>query len=580
MSGDGDVRPPAVAGQFYPQDPLELVGMIRRLLREVSAEAGAMIHALPAALKEFAQERLYGIYSRAWTGRAKQVLPGTPFEHQVSPYKHRLTRLLATPLDALGAADDTFQKITRNAGLIAGSAYRMAARRLGQARGAAVDAETARLTQDILDYPDKYPEVWKRIEQESKERVFREDPGELVRSLQQFVNRHKYLSVILPFIKTPANITRYALRHSPLGILAPSVWKDLSLYRAGKLSQGDFADRIAPVLTGSLITAAVYGLGEAGLISGAGPSNPNERKAKLLTGWQPYSFRVPLEDGRHIWVPYARFDPISQVIGSIADAKELDTAKDTNEALVRITGSIASNLSNRTFLRGLMDFGNALSDPKATLGNWVSNVSQSIVPGTVDKLAFAIDPYFRETRPTNRGLTGLPERIGRTIVSQTPFASRLLEPRYGPTGEPAERPGAQAGALGAAFRFVSPMIPTFEKEDRELEAAMSEVGYAPGEPRGYVQVQGHRVFLTPEQKELMRSADEKAAAELRHVIRSGRFLRLPDTYEEGGTQSKEYTIKSVYERHRQEARSRLLRSSAFRRQAREQIEEARVKARE
>jgi AmmeMemoRadiSam system protein B len=42
-----DVRPPAVAGQFYPEDPVKLTGLVRGFLRDVPAEArsipGAMV---------------------------------------------------------------------------------------------------------------------------------------------------------------------------------------------------------------------------------------------------------------------------------------------------------------------------------------------------------------------------------------------------------------------------------------------------------------------------------------------------------------------------------------------------------
>ena len=46
MSGNEDVRPPAVAGQFYPADPLELSDMIRGFLRDVPGEA----RSVPAAM--------------------------------------------------------------------------------------------------------------------------------------------------------------------------------------------------------------------------------------------------------------------------------------------------------------------------------------------------------------------------------------------------------------------------------------------------------------------------------------------------------------------------------------------------
>jgi hypothetical protein len=562
------------AGVDYLLSKLKRTGRRERYVGEVAAEAGGMIQALPSALAQFARERLVNVYKRAWKGEGRPIRPGTPFEHQVSPFESKLGRLLGTPLDALSIADDAFQSIN-SAGALAGRSYRLAAQRLGKARGLDVASEAQRIAADALANPEKYPDLIASVRDASQRRVFRETPWKLVQDIQRLARNHQWLNIIVPFVRTPGNITRYAIRHSPLGFLQPEVWKAYSDFKADRISQGDLADVVAPRITGTLITAAVAGLYEAGLITGAGPSNPNERKALLRTGWQPYSFRVPLSDGTHIFVPYSRFDPIAQVIGSVADAAELENAKDANDALTRIAGSVASNLSNRLFLRGLMDFGNALSDPKASLGNWFSNVAQSVVPGTVDKLAFAFDPTYRETRPYNRGIVGLPERALRTMVSQVPGVSSVLPSRYGPTGEPAMRPGAGAGLLGAVARFVSPVIPTFEKPEAKLEAEMARVGYAPGETRQYLQIQGVRIPLRKDELDVVRLADEAAARELRHVITTGRWDVLPDTIEEGGSQSKEALIKKVYSKYRDSARQRLLRSRSFRSHARDVIQETR-----
>lgn len=555
-------------------------GKRERYAGEVSAEIGAMTHAIPKILAEYAAERLGGIYKRAWTGEAKKIQPGTPLEHQISPFRSKLLRLLASPLDALGAADDAFQKLN-SAGIYAGRAYRMAVERTGMKRGPAVDAEAARLIRDMIDFPEKYPDDINAIRSEAGRRVFRDEAPKLAVSVDQMVRRHPWMTLIAPFIKTPANITRYALRHSPTGIVGAILNKDHELRKAyrsfkeGKISQGQFADTIAPRLTGMMLTTLFAGLAQSGMVTGAGPQDPNQRRAKLASGWQPYSFVWTGSDGNKVYVPYNRFAPVSQIIGTIADIHELKDAKDADDVIFHAYGSIIENLENQSFLRGLVDFGNTLHDPKQYLGNWAANVAQAVTPGTMDKLAAAIDPQYRQTKSDSRGIMGGVERIGRTLVSQTPFASRLLPGRTTPTGQPMLRQGGDS-ALARVARFVSPTLPTATREGTEVEELMGRVGGV-SETKPYIQLEGVKIALSPDQRSVMIAADQKAASELRRLLASPRFASLPDTIEEGGNDSKEAVIRSVFNRHRAEARQRLLRSASFRTAARQQIMESRTK---
>jgi len=139
----------------------------------------------------------------------------------------------------------------------------------------------------------------------------------------------------------------------------------------------------------------------------------------------------------------------------------------------------------------------------------------------------------------------------------------------GATGEPIVRPGK--GVAGGLMRAFSPIQVSPERPGHELEATMAQVGYVPGEPKTYMTIQGKRVDLDRKDIEILQKGDQSAAYELRRLMRSPTFQRLPDTIEEGGDNSKEKIIRDTYNRHRDAARQYLLSRRDFRTRAMQQM---------
>jgi hypothetical protein len=557
----------AASGIDWVLSKLRRTGRRERYVAEVGAEIGGMLNALPRALLTYANERGVQVYKRAWSGESRKILPGTPFEHQISPFKSKLGRLAATPLDALGVADDAAQSIIYP-GELAARATRLAIQRTGKARGEEMYSEAQRILADVSTHPERYEDLIKSARDASQRRVYREKPWAIVQHLQQMEKSYPWMAIVLPFVKTPANIARYSIRHLPLGLPSPEVYRAIRDFHADKISQGEFADILAPRITGTIMFGAVAGLAKAGLITGGGPSDPKEKRNLLATGWQPYSFRLTLDNGKHVYVPYSRFDPVSNTLGIAADLYSLNDSKDLSDAVSRGVGSVMSNITNKTYLRGLGDAATAYTDPKQFLASYVSGSLNALTPSALDKLAIAIDPKFRDVRPTDRGILGLPKRMANTLLSQLPFASETLPSRYSATGEPSMRPGG-GGIAGGVARFLLPSIPTYEKPGTELEALFAKLHYVPSAPRPFLSVSGIDVPLRREDLEVYQRADRDAAQEARRLLYSPSFAHLPDTIEEGqGGPSKESTLKRIFQKHRDSAKTLLWRSSSFRTYAR------------
>lgn len=80
------------------------------------------------------------------------------------------------------------------------------------------------------------------------------------------------------------------------------------------LRSGD-ARRVAAargkLTVGSIMWGAAIVAASEGTLTGRGPSDPNQRKLLMETGWRPYSFVLTGEYGGKRYVDYSRLEPNS-----------------------------------------------------------------------------------------------------------------------------------------------------------------------------------------------------------------------------------------------------------------------------
>jgi hypothetical protein len=495
--------------------------------------------------------------------RPEEIDLTQPLERQVPAIGGAWGRFIRTPFRLLGAFDDWFKEIGGSAEL-----HKLAWRRAG--------GDAARAAEIMADPP---ADLVKQVVFARKARTF-QDPNRLAEDIIRLRNDQPWLHLIAPFVRTPANIARAAWQRSPAGFWAG--YKALSRYRqaigggadAAQLARlkGEAVDALSKPILGTMILGSFAVAAKAGHMTGSGPVNPNERNALRDTGWQPYSFVVDV-DGVPTYVPYNRFEPVSTLLGISADMVEAADQKTAGDLFDKGIGSIVQNFISKTYLQGLADAAEFINDPKRFASQYLSGFASSTVPNIVRKAAQAYDPIVRETKPTTPGIAGIPERLVRSVQSGVPGLSERLPARKTITGEPVERPEAEAGVAGALARFALPSIPTSEKPEAQLEKVMNAVGYVPSPPSRTVTIpggRGRKMQLTDDDVATLDEGDQKAAQILQAYLEGGRFDRLPDTVEEGGKRSKEGVIRQVYEEQRDLARRRLFRDPDFRARMRDQ----------
>jgi len=197
------------------------------------------------------------------------------------------------------------------------------------------------------------------------------------------------LRLIIPFVRTPANILKFAFSRTPLAPFMKSVREDLAAGGARR----EMA--LARMSLGSMAMAYVATKAADGTITGGGPSDKGLRSHKYNTGWQPYSVKIG-----DTYYAYGRLEPLGMMMGLAADyvevAGELGEVERDKIASM-IVGSIGRNVMSKTWLRGLSETVMALDDPDRYGDRYVKRFVSTVVPTGVAQVERIVSPEMEVT---------------------------------------------------------------------------------------------------------------------------------------------------------------------------------------
>jgi len=226
----------------------------------------------------------------------------------------------------------------------------------------------------------------------AERQTFTNPLGKFGQQVQAMTREVPALRIVMPFIRTPVNIVRFAAERSPFAPLFKEVRENLRGANGAVARDA----QIARIGLGSAVSAATAYMALEGAITGGGPTDTQTRALKYASGWQPYSVRV----GDNYY-SYGRLEPLGMLLGVAADFAELSSvmseAEQKNVASL-VMGSVSKNLVSKTWLRGLSEFVEAYNDPDRYGGRYIQNLAGTLVPTGVAQYARTKDPYLREAR--------------------------------------------------------------------------------------------------------------------------------------------------------------------------------------
>lgn len=241
------------------------------------------------------------------------------------------------------------------------------------------------------------------------------DPG--MRGVKTFLNEYPAARLIVPFLRTPTNIIKFAGERTPLGFLSKNIRADIAAGGARR----DLA--LARISMGTTVMAVTAKMTAEGQITGNGPSDPKMRQILRNTGWQPNSIKIGDK-----YYSYSRLEPIGMLLGIAASFTEIAGQvgdDEVDEIAAAAVIAVSKNITSKTWLRGLTDMIEAFEDPDRFGERWMQRMGGTLIPTGVATVERTLDPTFEEV---NSMMDALKSRI--------PGYSTDLPPRVNIWGEP------------------------------------------------------------------------------------------------------------------------------------------------
>ncbi|WP_223456511.1 hypothetical protein [Pseudomonas sp. GL-RE-19] len=389
------------------------------------------------------------------------------------PRQGKIDAAFDLPFRALGSSD-AFYSTLNFAAEIEAQARQIA---VGEKRAGTLppDVKLSQRIEQLVATPT--PAMLERANQHKLQQTFQSKGGPLLGLVMSAKARAPWLHAIVPFVQTPTNVVREAMKRTPLAVAMPSVWSD---FKAG----GAKAERAAArVIWGSTVMITAGLLSQAGYLTGNGPTDEKKKEALLATGWQPNSIRVGND-----YFSYQRFSPLGIILSLSADLADSagDDKKDAGDLVVDGLSSFSQNITNQTFLKGIADFAQFASNPRRN-GKWyASRMAGSFAqPFTLlSNAASTSDPYARETDgPLD------------SIMNRTPGLRTQLPIKRDAWGQPVPNAMNQYGALS----MMLPVAKSTQTADPVLLEA-ARIGYSPGETEPHFTLNKRRFELNAEQQ--------------------------------------------------------------------------------
>ena len=245
-------------------------------------------------------------------------------------------------------------------------------------------------------------------EQEALSRTWN-DSNEYTKAVLQIRNAMNKLNVkgyglgdvLVPFAKTPANLTKAIVDYSPVG-LTRSILQDGKNYKNslenGQYSpelQHKFAESLGKGMAGSLLYVAAAALAKAGITSGASDDDKDVSNFMRNTlGIQPYSVKIGDKSFTYDWA-----QPIAAPFAIMADAKRISEKEnqELGDIITTATSSASNILLEQSFLSSIQDVFNSYEGPSAAIKQQIQDLPARATPTFFKQIADLIDPTSRQT---------------------------------------------------------------------------------------------------------------------------------------------------------------------------------------
>ena len=359
--------------------------------------------------------------------------------------------------------------------------------------------------------------------------------------------------IVMPFVKTPANLTKAVVDFSPLGAINAAAKtsqfnRDIGKGVATTKQQREVVKAWSQVITGTIGMAIMTVMANAGILGGGSDEDKDVRNfEQKILGIKPYSIKIGDKSYTYDWA-----QPLGTSAAMVADTvKSLKNAKDTEgkvAAALEGLQSGASVLLEQSFVSGIRQFFEEDGLISAII-EAIFNEPTKFTPQFLSQLAQLQDDTERVSFVYNN----IPQTAKNKIKAKIPGVRETLEPNVDVLGREVKTDNSIGNVMfNPANTAMASTTKAAEEMYRVYKATGEKSAIAQVAPY-YFDVGSEKIILTPKQKTQYQKTIGKIASDgVENLIDNKAYKNLPDTdkakileelYSYGNAVAKEETSK-------------------------------------
>ncbi len=340
--------------------------------------------------------------------------------------------------------------------------------------------------------------------------------------------------VLIPFAKTPANLTKAIVDYSPAGLVS-TIKKGINLKRSltnGQYTatmQHEFVQSLGKATAGTMLYILGIALAKAGITSG--DSDDDKDTANFLKntlGINSYSIKIGGKSFTYDWAqPLAA--PLS-ITANIVNKKYQN--KDDKELLSLIIDSLdtgGSILLEQSFLQSINDVLNDNDGVAHGIIKEVLELPSRAVPTFSKQIADLVDGTQRTSFEYGKPI----QSAVNSIKAKIPFASKTLNPTVDTMGREIQKYGGKNNIFNVFLNPANVSTENISESAEEIYRLYKETGETDVMPRVapyYINQKGEKIMMTGKDRvEYQKISGEIIEDNIKKLINNASYSNMSDS---------------------------------------------------
>ena len=336
--------------------------------------------------------------------------------------------------------------------------------------------------------------------------------------------------VLIPFAKTPANLTKAIVDYSPVGLVNTLVkGKRLSnAIKTGQFTpqmQHDFVQSLGKAVAGTMLYVAGYALAKAGIVSGESDDDKDVQNfMKNTLGVNSYSIKIGDKSFTYDWA-----QPIAAPLSIMANiVQKEDENASTLETVLSSLDTAGNILLEQSFMESINTALNNTSGLATGVQEAIFDLPARAVPTFMKQIADMVDGTQRTSFEYGKPL----ESAINSVKSKIPFLSKTLAPSVDSMGREIQKYGGNNNIFNVFFNPTNVSTENISESAGEIYRLYQETGDATIMPRVapyYINKDGEKITLNSSQRATyQKTSGSIIEEEVQRLLDNSEYKKLTD----------------------------------------------------